>query len=148
PPPPAAATPMQSLPAGASMDQSVPPLWAQSTQQQPHPRFPLIVISVLLVVLLAVGGIVAALSYSSGTGKTTNLSATPAGSRGIVQTTATSNITKNTQDDHNATAAVQAQATSSITARTTATRTSAPTPTPVPGASSTTGSGPDQLYNT
>jgi hypothetical protein len=149
PPPPGAATSVPPLPAGAAMDQSVPPVWAQSTQQQPRRQFPLVaVISVLLVVLLAVGGIVAAFSRSSGTDKTTNISVTSAGSGGIVQTTGTSNTTKNTQGYHNATVTAQAQATSSVTATATATRTSAPTPTPVPKTSSTASTGPDQLYNT
>jgi hypothetical protein len=132
---------LQQLATDASMDLSRSPLLAQSTQQQLRRRLPLVAISVLLVVLLAAGGIVAAFARSAGTDKTTNISAATAGSGGIAQATATSNTTKNEQDHHNATATatVQAQATSGVTATA--------IPTPSPKASTTASSGPDQLYN-
>jgi serine/threonine protein kinase len=127
PSPSSAVAPSQPFAAGAAMNQSIPPVWAQSTQQPPRRQFPFVVVSVLLVVLLVTGGIVAAFSYFSGTNETAKISATSASSGRIVQT-ATSNTTKHTQDDRHATATAQAQVANNIAA--------------------TASAGPDQLYNT
>lgn len=121
PPPTIAAAPLQPLAAEASMGMSMSPSLKQSAQQYPRRHRLLLVLgSVLLVILLVTGGIVAAFARSA-PGRTG--SQQMAGASGTAQSTATSGTTKNNQGHPTA------------------------TPTPVSRAAAIASAGPDQLYN-